>query len=77
MYDLSSRCLKKGAVGLLGEVYKGATGNPFLFTPRGRGFRASRPCTWVPQVRKRLPPHYAVFLTEWSSSPPKFFHPKP
>ena len=68
MYDLSSRCLKKGAVGHLGEVYKGATGNPFLFTPRGRGFRASRPCTWVPQASapslRRLPDRVVELTAE-------------
>lgn len=37
----------------------------------------SGPLALAPGCRKRLPPHYAVFLTEWSSSPPKFFHPKP
>ena len=38
---------------------------------------ASGPTALAPGCRKRLPRHHAVFLTEWESSPTKFFHPKP
>ena len=50
-------------MGLLGEVRGGTE-----FTLRGRGFRASRPCTWVPQASapssRRLPDRVVELTAE-------------